>query len=34
MDIRKTYVIDAPADAVRAALTDPAVIERWGGGPR
>ncbi len=34
MDIRKTYVIDAPADAVCAALTDPAVIERWGGGPR
>jgi uncharacterized protein YndB with AHSA1/START domain len=33
MDIHKTYVIDAPVEAVWAALTDPAVIERWGGGP-
>lgn len=33
MDIRKTYVIAAPTDKVWAALTDPDVIERWGGGP-
>ena len=33
MDIRKDYTIDAPRDAVWAALTDPEVIERWGGGP-
>ena len=33
MDIRKAYVIDAPAAAVWTALTDPDVIERWGGGP-
>lgn len=33
MDIRKTYVIEAPRDAVWAALTDPETIERWGGGP-
>jgi uncharacterized protein YndB with AHSA1/START domain len=33
MDIRKTYAIAAPPAAVWAALTDPAVIERWGGGP-
>jgi uncharacterized protein YndB with AHSA1/START domain len=33
MDIHKTYVIDAPVAAVWEALTDPAVIERWGGGP-
>ena len=33
MDIRKTYVIHAPAKAVWAALTDPKVIERWGAGP-
>jgi activator of HSP90 ATPase len=33
MDIRKTYVIAAPNSKVWAALTDPDVIERWGGGP-
>jgi uncharacterized protein YndB with AHSA1/START domain len=33
MDIHKVYVIEAPRDAVWAALTDPTVIERWGGGP-
>jgi activator of HSP90 ATPase len=33
MDIRKSYVIDAPAAAVWAALTEPKIIERWGGGP-
>ena len=33
MDIRKTYVIGAPVDDVWAALTDPEVIVRWGGGP-
>ena len=33
MDIRKVYEIDAPADDVWAALTDPEVIVRWGGGP-
>ena len=33
MDIRKAYVIDAPAAAVWTALTDPYVIERCGGGP-
>jgi uncharacterized protein YndB with AHSA1/START domain len=32
VDIRKTYVIDAPAGRVWAALTDPDVIDRWGGG--
>jgi uncharacterized protein YndB with AHSA1/START domain len=32
-EITKTYLIDAPLGAVWAALTDPAVIERWGGGP-
>jgi len=33
MDIRKTYVINAPAGTVWKALTDPKVIERWSGGP-
>jgi uncharacterized protein YndB with AHSA1/START domain len=33
MDIRKSYVIGAPRDDVWAALTDPSIIERWGGGP-
>ena len=33
MDIHKSYVIDASRAAVWQALTDPAVIERWGGGP-
>jgi len=33
MDIRKVYVIDAATDAVWAALTQPDVIDRWGGGP-
>ena len=33
MDIHKTYFIDAPAEKVWAALTEPLVIDRWGGGP-
>jgi activator of HSP90 ATPase len=33
VDIRKSYVIKAPADRVWAALTDPKMIERWGAGP-
>jgi activator of HSP90 ATPase len=33
MNIRKSYTIDAPRDAVWAALTDPETIARWGGGP-
>lgn len=33
MEIRKDYTIQAPREAVWAALTDPEVIERWGGGP-
>jgi len=33
LDISKSYVIAAPRDAVWAALTNPAIIERWGGGP-
>jgi uncharacterized protein YndB with AHSA1/START domain len=33
VDIRKSYVIGAWRGAVWAALTDPATIERWGGGP-
>jgi uncharacterized protein YndB with AHSA1/START domain len=33
MDIRKSYVIDAPPYAVWSALTDAQTIERWGGGP-
>ena len=33
MDIHKTYFIDAPAESVWAALTQPAVIDSWGGGP-
>jgi activator of HSP90 ATPase len=32
MDIRKSYTINAPADRVWKALTDPRVIERWSGG--
>lgn len=33
MDIHKAYLINAPADEVWAALTDPVVIDQWGGGP-
>jgi uncharacterized protein YndB with AHSA1/START domain len=33
MDIRKSYTIDAPAQAVWAALTDPEAIVGWGGDP-
>jgi uncharacterized protein YndB with AHSA1/START domain len=33
VDIHKTYVIATPTSAVWAALTEPALIERWGGGP-
>lgn len=31
--IEQTYVIDAPADQVWQALTDPNRISEWGGGP-
>ena len=31
--IKQTYEINAPREAVWAALTDPNQIERWGGGP-
>ena len=33
MDLTKSYFIGAPPEAVWRALTDPAVIEVWGGGP-
>ena len=33
MDIRKTYVMDAPAERVWIALTDPDAMEEWGAGP-
>jgi uncharacterized protein YndB with AHSA1/START domain len=33
VDITKDYLIEAPVRAVWQALTDPDVIERWGGGP-
>jgi uncharacterized protein YndB with AHSA1/START domain len=33
MDLTKSYFIGAPPEAVWRALTDPAVIEDWGGGP-
>jgi uncharacterized protein YndB with AHSA1/START domain len=33
MDIQKSYVIAAPVESVWTALTDPRVIEDWGGGP-
>ncbi len=33
MDASKSYFIGAPPVAVWRALTDPAVIEEWGGGP-
>ena len=33
MDLTKSYFIGAPREAVWRALTDPAVIEAWGGGP-
>ena len=33
MDLTKSYFIGAPPAAVWRALTDPAVIEAWGGGP-
>ena len=33
MDVHKVYVIDAAPEAVWAALTDPEIIEQWGGGP-
>lgn len=33
MDIKKSCEIAAPVEAVWAALTDPSVIEDWGGGP-
>jgi uncharacterized protein YndB with AHSA1/START domain len=31
--IRKTYVIDAPPEAVWRALTDATAMEEWGAGP-
>ena len=31
--LRQTYTIAAPAKLVWQALTDPAMIEEWGGGP-
>ena len=33
MDLTKSYFIGAPPEAVWRALTDPAVIDVWGGGP-
>ena len=33
MDLTKSYFIGAPPEAVWRALTDPAVIDAWGGGP-
>ncbi len=33
MDLTKSYFIGAPPAAVWRALTDPAVIDAWGGGP-
>jgi uncharacterized protein YndB with AHSA1/START domain len=33
MDISKSYFIDSPAERVWAALTQPDVIDSWGGGP-
>ena len=33
MDLKKSYFIGAPPEDVWRALTDPAVIEAWGGGP-
>jgi uncharacterized protein YndB with AHSA1/START domain len=33
VDITKDYLIEAPVREVWRALTDPVVIERWGGGP-
>lgn len=31
--IKKTYIINAPAERVWDALTNPSVIEKWGAGP-
>ena len=33
MDLTKSYFIGVPREAVWRALTDPAVIDAWGGGP-
>jgi len=33
MDLTKSYFIGASPEAVWRALTDPAVIDAWGGGP-
>jgi uncharacterized protein YndB with AHSA1/START domain len=33
MDLTKTYFIGAPPEDVWRALTDPALIDAWGGGP-
>ncbi len=32
-NLRQSYMIDAPVNLVWQALTDPAMIEEWGGGP-
>lgn len=32
-DLTQTYDINAPVEKVWAALTDPKIIEEWGGGP-
>ena len=31
--IQQTYIIKAPLEKVWKALTDPKIIEKWGGGP-
>jgi uncharacterized protein YndB with AHSA1/START domain len=33
MDLKKTYFIGVPPDTVWRALTEPSVIDVWGGGP-
>jgi uncharacterized protein YndB with AHSA1/START domain len=33
MDLTKSFFIGAPPAAVWRALTDPAVMDAWGGGP-
>lgn len=33
MDLTKSYFIGAPPEAVWRALTEPVLIEAWGGGP-
>lgn len=31
--IKQTYLINVPVEKVWEALTDPSIIEKWGGGP-